>query len=128
MRLITLTLPVVALLAGPALAQTTAPGGRTSPTPNPFAPGSAAKPAPAAPGKPALAPAQKPAAVAPSGAVFPTAISPKYANEPAGKARQKTCLDQYNANKAAGGSGNGGMPWIVKGGGYYSECNKRLKG
>ena len=22
----------------------------------------------------------------------------------------------------------GGLKWIVKGGGYYSECNKRLKG
>jgi hypothetical protein len=23
---------------------------------------------------------------------------------------------------------NGGLKWSVKGGGYYSECNKRLKG
>jgi len=37
-----------------------------------------------------------------------------------------TCLDQYRANKATGG--NGGLTWIQKGGGYYSECNKRLKG
>ena len=37
-----------------------------------------------------------------------------------------TCLDQYNANKVA--SANGGLKWIEKGGGYYSECNKRLKG
>jgi hypothetical protein len=37
-----------------------------------------------------------------------------------------TCLDQYNTNKA--GNGNAGMNWIIKGGGYYSECNKRLKG
>jgi hypothetical protein len=37
-----------------------------------------------------------------------------------------TCLDQYHANKA--GTGNGGLKWIQKGGGYYSECNKRLKG
>ena len=36
-----------------------------------------------------------------------------------------TCLDQYNENKA--GAGNGGLNWIQKGGGYYSECNKRLK-
>jgi hypothetical protein len=35
-----------------------------------------------------------------------------------------TCLDQYNANKA--GNGNGSLKWIQKGGGYYSECNKRL--
>ena len=37
-----------------------------------------------------------------------------------------TCLDQYNANKAA--NGNGALKWIQKGGGYYSECNKQLKG
>ena len=35
------------------------------------------------------------------------------------------CLDQYNANKAT--NTNGGLKWIMKGGGYYSECNKRLK-
>jgi hypothetical protein len=56
----------------------------------------------------------------------PTAVSPKYSNESAGKARMHTCLDQYNANKAA--NGNGGLKWIQKGGGYYSECNKQLKG
>ena len=38
-----------------------------------------------------------------------------------------TCLDQYDANKAANANGNGGLEWIMKGGGYYSECNKRLK-
>jgi len=59
-------------------------------------------------------------------AVFPTAVSPKYAKEPAGKARMNTCLDQYNANKAT--NANGGLKWIEKGGGYYSECTKRLKG
>ena len=36
-----------------------------------------------------------------------------------------TCLDQYHANKAA--NGNGGLRSIMKGGGYYSECNKRLE-
>ncbi len=61
------------------------------------------------------------------GAVFPSAISPKYANESAGKQRMHTCLDQYNANKANNGNGNGGMKWIQTGGGYYSVCNKRLK-
>jgi hypothetical protein len=35
-------------------------------------------------------------------------------------------LIQYNTNKT--GTGNGGLKWIQKGGGYYSECNKRLKG
>ena len=59
-------------------------------------------------------------------AVFPSAISPKYSRESAGKARMHTCLDQYNANKA--NNGNGGMRWIERGGGYYSECNRRLEG
>ncbi len=79
--------------------------------------------APAA-GAPAPTPATAPK---PSGnAVFPTAISPKYSSESAGKARMHTCLDQYNANKAT--NANGGLKWIQKGGGYYSECNKQLKG
>jgi hypothetical protein len=59
-------------------------------------------------------------------AVFPSAMNPKYASESAGKGRMHTCVDQYNANKATGG--NGGLKWIMKGGGYYSECNKKLKG
>jgi len=58
--------------------------------------------------------------------VFPSAVSAAYANEKPGKARQKTCLDQYHANKAA--NANGGLRWIEKGGGYYSQCNARLKG
>jgi hypothetical protein len=66
-----------------------------------------------------------PTTAAPSSAVFPTAVAPKYAKESAGKARMHTCLDRYNANKA--NNANGGLKWIVKGGGYYSECNKRLK-
>ena len=37
-----------------------------------------------------------------------------------------TCVDQYNANKAT--NANGGLKWIQKGGGYYSECSKKLKG
>ena len=83
--------------------------------------------APAAPkeAKKEAAPAAAPAA--PSGpAVFPTAVDPKYSKETAGKARMRTCVDQYNANKAT--NANGGMKWIEKGGGYYSECNKKLKG
>jgi hypothetical protein len=59
-------------------------------------------------------------------AVFPTTVSDKYSKESAGKARMHTCLDQYNTNKA--NNANGGLNWIQKGGGYYSECNKRLKG
>jgi hypothetical protein len=69
-------------------------------------------------------PSAAPAAV--GNAVFPSAVSGKYSSESAGKARFHTCLDQYRANKANGG--NGGLKWIEKGDGYYSECNKRLKG
>ena len=57
----------------------------------------------------------------------PTAISSKYSKESPGKARMHTCLDQYNVNKTANG-GTAPMKWIEKGGGYYSACNKRLKG
>jgi hypothetical protein len=54
------------------------------------------------------------------------AVSPKYSNESVGKARMHTCLDQYKANQAT--NANGGLKWIQKGGSYYSECNKHLKG
>ena len=85
----------------------------------------AAPPAtPAAPPAPAGTPATAPKAT--GNAVFPTAVAPKYSSESAGKARLHTCLDQYNANKAT--NANGGLRWIQKGGGYYSECNKQLKG
>jgi len=84
----------------------------------------------ATPGAAAPAPAPtaaKPAApAAAGGAVFPSAVSSKYSSESAGKARMHTCLDQYNANKA--GNANGGLNWIQKGGGYYSQCNAKLKG
>jgi len=99
------------------------------------APAAAPAPAPAAAPKEAkkeakkeAAPAPAPApAAAPSGpAVFPSAVDPKYSKESEGKARMHTCVDQYNANKA--GNGNGGLKWIQKGGGYYSECTKKLKG
>lgn len=85
--------------------------------------------APAAPMKPSRAAsraATSAAPAAPSNAVFPTAVSPKYSTETAGKAREHTCLDQYRTNKTA--NANGGLKWIQKGGGYYSECTKRLKG
>jgi hypothetical protein len=59
-------------------------------------------------------------------AVFPTTVSPKYSNEKPYKARERTCLDQYMTNKAT--NGNDGLVWQRKGGGgYYSECKKRLK-
>ena len=75
---------------------------------------------------PAAAPAPAPARAAAGNAVFPTAVSQKYSKESAGKARMHTCLDQYDANKA--NNGNGGLKWIQKGGGYYSQCNAKLKG
>jgi hypothetical protein len=85
--------------------------------------------APAAPKAAEAKPAAAPPAAAPApmgNAVFPNAVDPKYSKETAGKARMHTCVDQYNANKA--GNGNGGLKWIQKGGGYYSECTKKLKG
>ena len=71
-------------------------------------------------------PPAKTTAATSSSAVFPSVVSSKYSSETPGKARRHTCLDQYKANKAS--NANGGLKWIVKGGGYYSECNKRLKG
>jgi len=83
--------------------------------------------APAAPAPTAAAKPAAPAAPAAAGAaVFPSTVSTKYSSESAGKARMHTCLDQYNANKAS--NGNGGLTWIQKGGGYYSQCNAKLKG
>ncbi len=87
--------------------------------------------APAAPKEAAAKPKKEaePAAApaVPAGpAVYPSAVDPKYSKETAGKARMHTCVDQYNANKAT--NGNGGLKWIQKGGGYYSECTKKLKG
>jgi hypothetical protein len=92
---------------------TAAPAAATTPAP---APSTAAKPGTVT----------SPVAATPGAAVFPTAVAPKYSKEPEGRARMHTCLDQYNANKTA--NRNGGLTWIAKGGGYYSECNKRLKG
>lgn len=85
--------------------------------------------APAGEAKPAPAAAAKPPAAAPvvtGNIMFPPAVSSKYSTESAGKARMHTCRDQYEANKA--NNANGGLKWIQKGGGYYSECNKHLKG
>ena len=85
----------------------------------------AATPA-AAPAKSPPVKAEAPAPQTKGSAVFPTAVSPTYSKESAGRARMHTCLDQYKTNK--GTSSNGGLVWIQKRGGYYSECNKRLKG
>ena len=99
-----------------------------TPAATPAAAPAAPKEAAAKPKKEAAPPAAPAAAPAvPAGpAVYPSAVDPKYSKETAGKGRMHTCVDQYNANKAT--NGNGGMKWIEKGGGYYSECNKKLKG
>jgi len=80
-----------------------------------------------------LAPSKRSASVAGSdvtivatNAVFPAALDAKYSNEKPGRARRKTCLDQYKANKAT--NANGGMKWLQRGGGYYSQCVKKLTG
>jgi len=102
--------------AAPAAAPAAAPGAPAAP---------AAPKAAEAKAKKEAAPAAAPAA--PAGpAVFPSAVDPKYSKESAGKARMHTCVDQYNANKAT--NANGGLKWNQKGGGYYSECTKKLKG
>jgi hypothetical protein len=105
--------------AAPAATPAAAPAPAPAPAAAP-APTAAAKPAP----KPAPAPAPAPAAA--GSPVFPSAVDPKFASEAAGKQRLHTCSEQYQANKATGG--NAGLKWIQKGGGYWSECNKHLKG
>ncbi|MCA6124396.1 hypothetical protein J6500_21240 [Bradyrhizobium sp. WSM 1704] len=92
-------------------------------------PPAAAAPAPAAPkeAKKEAAPAAPAAPVATGNAVFPTAIDPKFASEKPHMARMHTCSEQWKLNKA--NNTTGGMRWNQKGGGgFYSECNKRLKG
>jgi len=93
------------------------------------APAAAPAPAPApatTTAKKEVAPAAAPAPMPMSNAIFPNAVDQKYAKETPGKARLHTCVDQYNANKAT--NANGGLKWIQKGGGYWSECTKHLKG
>jgi hypothetical protein len=100
--------------------------------------GDGAKPAaaPTAAAKPAEAKTSKkkakeavvaaPAAKGPvTGPVFPTALSASAKGKKPSKARLATCVEQYRANKAA--NANGGLKWIQKGGGYWSQCNKKMK-
>jgi hypothetical protein len=119
--------PVVAAPPPPAPAPVVEAPAPPPPAPAPVVAAPAAAPPPVNPlKKSATKPMAPAAAAAPSTAVFPTAIAPAYANEKPGKARMKTCDDQYKANKAT--NANGGLKWIQKGGGYWPECNKRLKG
>jgi hypothetical protein len=94
------------------------------------APAAAPAAASATPKEAAVQPKKEAAAAAapatPAGpAVFPAVVDSKYTKEPAHKARLHTCADQWKANKAA--NATGGLRWIQKGGGYWSECNKKLK-
>jgi hypothetical protein len=59
-------------------------------------------------------------------AIFPDAVAAKYADMTPSQARRKTCSDQFQSNKA--GDANGGLRWMEKGGGYWGQCNNRLKG
>ena len=76
--------------------------------------------------KPAAKPKSEAAAsTTASPAVFPGAVDSKYSKEPAHQGRLHTCADQWKANKTT--NATGGLKWIQKGGGYWSECNKKLK-
>ena len=75
--------------------------------------------------KPA-APVAKPATTTTGGKVFPKSVDAKYSTQTLAKQRMHTCLDQYKVGKVA--NTNGGLKWIQKGGGFWSECNKSLKG
>ena len=121
------TPPAAEVAQPPAPAPVVAAPPPPAPAPAPVVAAPAVTPPPVNPlRKPATKPMAPAVAPAPGTAVFPTAIAPGYANEKPGKARMKTCDDQYKANKAT--NANGGLRWIQKGGGYWSECNKRLKG
>jgi hypothetical protein len=97
-------------------------GADAAPAPAAAAPAAAA-PAPKKETKAAPAPAP---AAAPAGPVnFPTAVDPKFSSEKAHLGRLHTCSEAWKANKAA--NTTGGMQWRGAGG-FYSECNKRLKG
>ena len=101
-----------------------AAGAAAEPTAAPAAPPPVAETKPARTRKPAAETAA-PAEV--GNAVFPSAVNPKFASEKPFLARIHTCSEQWQANKAA--NTTGGMHWNQKGGGgFWSECNKRLKG
>lgn len=71
-------------------------------------------------------PAKPPRQAALGGApIFPQDVAARHASERPALGRQRTCADQFKANKSAGA--NGGLKWIEKGGGYWSRCNAYLK-
>ncbi len=79
-----------------------------------------------APAKRAKSAAASDSTVVAANAVFPSAVDSKYSNEKPGRARRKTCLDQHKANKTT--NANGGLRWLQRGDGRYSQCAKKLKG
>lgn len=94
--------------------------------------GSARAPAEAAPVAPAVVanerrgqPVAAQTAAQARAPVFPQKVSERHASERPQRARQKTCSEQFQANKAA--NANGGLRWVEKGGGYWSKCNAHLK-
>jgi len=100
-------------------AEATAPEAKTAETKSGETKDGDAKPKRTRAAKPAPAPSAGPA-------TFPTAVDAKFAKEPAARARLHTCAAQWKLNKEA--NTTGGLRWIQKGGGYWSECNKKLKG
>lgn len=100
-----------------AAAATTPPAAATTPAPAKQTKAEKRRAERAAKAKPATGPV--------TGPVFPTAIADSYKSRKPSKARLATCLDQYKTNKAT--NANGGLRWIQKGGGFYSQCNKKLK-
>jgi hypothetical protein len=99
-----------------------------APPATPAATPEAPPPAAPKPKKTVTAPEAPPPAEAPAEAgspVFPAAISPQYSTLTPHMQRLKTCDDQYKLNKKT--NSNGGLKWTQKGGGYYHECNNKLK-
>ena len=81
-----------------------------------------------APAKPAAAINATPRAAAASEVAMtglPSAIDPKYAAEKPSRGRLHTCSDAYRAAKKAGTLN--GLRWIQPGGGFYSQCTRKLK-
>jgi hypothetical protein len=116
------------LKGGAAEGQPAAAATAEAPAATPTAAPAAPPPATPKPKKTVAAPAEPSApAPEPTGSiVFPTAIDPKYSTLTPHLGREKTCGEQFRANKVS--NSNGGLKWNPKGGGYYSLCNKKLKG
>ena len=93
------------------------------------APSASPPAAPARRAERAAQPAPKPQAEsqAPrtSAPVFPQEVAARHASERPALGRQRTCADQFKANKTT--EANGGLRWIEQGGGYWSRCNAHLK-